>query len=93
MTKGEPTNEKPTRIITRLLKMLTRHGALMEEDTEIPYLTNLDADPALAPLHAAACTYRLAFGPRAGQKVLTRRKGAKASPDPWQRATQTRPAR
>ncbi len=60
-----------TRIITRLLKMLTRHGALIEEDTEIPYLTNPDHDPALAPLHAAACTYRIALGPRAGQKVLT----------------------
>ena len=60
-----------TRIITRILKMLTRHGALTEEDTEIPYLSNPDADPALAPLHAAACTYRIALGPRAGQKVLT----------------------
>jgi len=60
-----------TRIITRLLKALTRHGALVEEDTEIPYLTNPDADPALAPLQAAACTYRIALGPRAGQNVLT----------------------
>jgi len=60
-----------TRIITRLLKALTRHGALMAEDTAIPYLTNPDADPALAPLHAAACTYRIALGPRVGQKVLT----------------------
>ena len=60
-----------TRIITRLLKAFTRHGALMAEDTEIPYLTNPDADPALAPLHAAACTYRIPLGPRAGQKVLT----------------------
>ena len=25
----------------------------------------------LRPLQAAACTYRIAFGPRAGQKVLT----------------------
>ena len=45
----------------------------MEEVSEIPYLTNpdADADPALAPLQAAACTYRIALGPRAGQKVLT----------------------
>ena len=43
----------------------------MEEDTEIPYLIDSDSDPALAPLHAAACTYRIALGPRAGQKVLT----------------------
>lgn len=60
-----------TRIITRLLKALTRKGAFTQEATEIPYLINPDADPALAPLHAAACTYRIALGPRAGQKVLT----------------------
>jgi len=59
------------RIITRLLKMLTRQGALIEEDTGIPSLADPDHDPALAPLHAAACTYRIALGPRAGQKVLT----------------------
>lgn len=59
------------RIISRLLKMLTRQGALTEEDTEIPYLAAPDADPALSPLHAAACTYRIALGPRASQKVLT----------------------
>lgn len=28
-----------TRIITQLLKILTRHNALMEEDIEIPYRT------------------------------------------------------
>jgi hypothetical protein len=31
-------------------------------------LANTDPDPALAPLQAAACTYRIALGPRAGQK-------------------------
>ncbi len=51
--------------------MFTRHGALREEVSEIPYLTDPDADPALAPLHATACIYRMALGPRAGQKVLT----------------------
>ena len=30
-----------------------------------------DEARVLRPLQAAACTYRLAFGPRAGQKVLT----------------------
>ena len=32
-----------------------------------------DSDEArvLRPLQAAACTYRIAFGPRSGQKVLT----------------------
>ncbi len=60
-----------TRIIKRVMKILTRKGALSEETSGIPYLTDTDHDPALAPLHAAACTYRIALGPRAGQKVLT----------------------
>jgi hypothetical protein len=38
-------------------------------------MTNNDADSddarTLGPPQAAACTYRTAFGPRAGQKVLT----------------------
>jgi len=60
-----------TRIIKRVMKVLTRKGALREEASGIPYLTDTDRDPALAPLHAAACTSRIALGPRAGQKVLT----------------------
>ncbi|MGH8652988.1 MAG: transposase [Gammaproteobacteria bacterium] len=35
------------------------------------YLANTDPEVALAPLQATACTYRIAFGPRAGQKVLS----------------------
>ena len=59
-----------TRIIKRVLRVLTRKGALIEEAAGTPYLADTDGDPALAPLHAAACTYRIALGPRAGQKVL-----------------------
>ena len=33
----------------------------------------MDTDNPLASLQAAACTYRIALGPRAGQKVLSRR--------------------
>ncbi len=62
-----------TRIITRLVKVLTRKGALIEEH-ESRFLADTDGDPALAPLHSAACTYRIALGPRAGQKVLTLRE-------------------
>jgi hypothetical protein len=69
-----PTSEQLqallTRIITRLLKVLTRKGVLIEEHKS-RYLAGPDHDPALAPLHSAACTYRIALGPRAGQKVLT----------------------
>ncbi|MGH8538780.1 MAG: hypothetical protein ACREXM_20685 [Gammaproteobacteria bacterium] len=35
------------------------------------YLADSDPDLALGPLRAAACTYRIALGPRAGQKVLS----------------------
>jgi hypothetical protein len=35
------------------------------------YLAEADTDSALTPLQAASCTYRIALGPRAGQKVLS----------------------
>jgi hypothetical protein len=35
------------------------------------YLGDTDPEAALAPLQQVACTYRIALGPRAGQKVLT----------------------
>ncbi len=63
-------------VIARLMKMLTRRGVLIEEMGQT-YLAdpNADGDEArtLRPLQAAAITYRIAFGPRAGQKVLTLR--------------------
>ena len=42
-----------------------------------------DADEArtLRPMQAAACTYRIAFGPRAGQKVLTLQAAMPRQPD------------
>ena len=55
-------------------KLLTRRGVLVEEEGST-YMADNDGDSdearALRPLQAAACTYRIAFGPRAGQKVLT----------------------
>ena len=62
------------KIITRLMKLLTRRGVLVEEEGST-YMADNDGDSdearVLRPLQAAACTYRIAFGPRAGQKVLT----------------------
>jgi len=62
------------KIITRTMKLLTRRGALVEEQGQT-YMADNDSDSdearALRPLQTAACTYRIAFGPRAGQKVLT----------------------
>ncbi len=65
-------------LITRLMKLLMRRGVLVE-DMGQTYLAEPDADAdadearTLRPLQAAAVTYRIAFGPRAGQKVLTLR--------------------
>jgi hypothetical protein len=35
------------------------------------YLAETDSSSAMTPLQSAACTYRIAFGLRAGQKVLS----------------------
>ena len=62
------------KIITRTMKLLNRRGVLVEEQGQT-YMADNDSDSdetrALRPLRAAACTYRIAFGPRPGQKVLT----------------------
>ena len=50
------------------MKLLTRKGYLIEEQG-MSDLADTDLDPALAPLHSAACTYRIALGPRAGQST------------------------
>jgi hypothetical protein len=71
--RAPPTRELQTllsRIIKRTMRLLTRKGYLIEEQG-MTYLAATSADTALAPLQAAACTYRIALGPRAGQKVLS----------------------
>ncbi len=52
------------------MRFLTRKGFLIEEQG-MTYPTDTDPELALGPLQAAACTYRIALGPRAGQKVLS----------------------
>jgi hypothetical protein len=58
------------------MKTLTRRGLLVE-DMGQTCLAEPDADGeearTLRPLQAAAVTYRIAYGPRAGQKILTLR--------------------
>jgi len=70
---GAPTIEQLQalllQLVQRLMRLLTRLGYLVEEEG-MRYLANPKADPALGPLHAASCTYRIALGPRAGQKVV-----------------------
>jgi hypothetical protein len=68
------------RLIRRLLRLLIRLGYLFEEKGTV-YLASPEADPALGPLPAASCTYRIALGPRAGQKVV-RLSSATALPLP-----------
>jgi hypothetical protein len=45
-------------------------GFLIEKQG-MTYLADTDPDLAFGPLQAAACTYRIALGLRAGQKVLS----------------------
>jgi hypothetical protein len=71
---GEALQAVLHRIITRTMELFTRKGVLVEEEGHT-YMAEGDADSdearVLRPLQAAACTYRIAFGPRAGQKVMT----------------------
>jgi hypothetical protein len=55
-----------TRSIKRLMRLLTPRGYLIEEQA-MTYLADTDRDAAFGPLQAAACTYRIALGPRAGR--------------------------
>ncbi len=57
-------------IIKRLMRLLTREGYLIEEQG-MTYMADTDPELGLGPLQSAACTYRIALGPRAGQKVLS----------------------
>ena len=62
------------KLINRTLKLLTRRGVLVEEEGSTcmaEHYGDSDDARALRPLQAAACTYGIAFGPRAGLKVLT----------------------
>jgi hypothetical protein len=68
-------------IITRVMKLLTRQGYLIEEQG-MTYMAETDPDSAMAPLQSAACTYRIALGPRAGQKVLTLQSGPRFEAQP-----------
>src|SRR5262249_53734253 len=58
------------KIIRRTMRILTRLGAVIEEPDRT-YLAETDTDGALRALQAASCTYRIALGPPAGQKVLS----------------------
>jgi hypothetical protein len=73
---GAPTDEELhallQTVIARLMRMLTRRGVLVEDMGQI-WLAEPDSDSeearTLRPLQAAAITYRIAFGPRAGRMM------------------------
>jgi hypothetical protein len=65
------------KIITRSMKLLTRLGALIEEQG-LTYLAEIDAHSALTPLQAASCTYRIALSART-QLHAARRAGISAA--------------
>ena len=77
---GEALQGQLEKTIVRLMKALTRLGYLVEEEG-MSYLADLDPDNPLTPLQAASwpcrprrasgSAYRIALGPRAGQKVLS----------------------
>jgi hypothetical protein len=58
-------------LIQRILKLLTRTGYLIEEQG-MRYLAEAEADRALTPLQAAACTYRIALGPQEASNEVVR---------------------
>ncbi len=59
-------------VITRILRLLTRLGHLNEEDGQTTLAGGItDPDDVMTPLQAAAAHYRIAQGPRVGQKVLS----------------------
>ncbi len=57
------------------MKMLMRAGYLVEYPG-MTYLADTDADHPLASPQAVSWTYRIALGPRAGQKVRDLRTAA-----------------
>ena len=75
-------------LIVRLMKLLMRREVLVEQMGPT-FLAEHDGqgDEArtLGALQAAAMTYRIAFGPRAGHKLLTLRASAPREAPPRQR--------
>ncbi len=59
-------------VITRILRLLTRLGHPVEEDGQTTLAGGInDPHDVMTPLQAAAAHYRIAQGPRAGQRVLS----------------------
>jgi Putative transposase len=75
-------------IITSIMKRLVRQGVLVQEQAQEQdqwYVADTVADDmetsALMPLQQGSIVYRIAFGPRAGRKVLTLREAMPVDTD------------
>ena len=59
------------RLIQRLMRCLVRRGVLVEDQGQLYLDEHESTAPSMTPLQASSCSYRIALGPRAGQKILT----------------------
>ena len=73
------------KIMTRLMRMLTGLGDLVEEQG-MTYLADIGIDNPLKPLQAASCTYRIALGPRAVGRISARTSNGCAAISPAPRS-------
>lgn len=72
-TSGPSVDELTTllqKIVARVLRYLEKSG-LIVRDQDTTYLKLDEHDSGFDRLQAASITYRVAYGPRAGQKILT----------------------
>ena len=78
-----PTEKEITavlsQIVTQTMALLTRAGYVTEEEGHATVASD-NEEGVLAPLQAASITYRIAYGPRQGQKLLTLQSQAAPSP-------------
>ena len=78
-----PTEKEITavlsQIVTQTMELSTCAGYVTGEEGRATVASDEDED-VLAPLQAASITYRIAYGPRQGQKLLTSQSQAVASP-------------
>src|SRR5258706_10525590 len=56
-----------------LLRVPFARSHSLVEEQGMTYMADIGPNSPLRSLQAASCTYRIAFGPRAGQKVVTLR--------------------
>ncbi len=79
-------------LIGRNVNVLMPKPFRRPSEQAMTYLADTDPDLALGSLQAAACTYRIALGPRARQKVLSLQTVPSQSAPPTQGPMSNQPA-